>query len=253
MRGFAAKPGSPEFSGREDKGTVLQYRINRCALQALLQRWQRDVPPGEKHDVAQRLSQWLGAMDSVRLDAALRSLDAAPAGTGALSAHDGALLDLRWEQGVQELQALVAQHGAPEPAPRGRAARLAPLPVVADAPVFAAQHKRYLLTQKQLATQVAKLRAGVRQVLAHSAGAMRSLAALDAVMETMLAAREQAVWAALPAFLEPRWQGHMEAAGGLPVVGVRAFEQDVQALLAAELELRLMPLQGLVQAARKEH
>lgn len=232
----------------------MQYRINRCALQALLQRWQRDLPPGDIQDVAQRLSQWLGAMDAVRLDAAMRTLESAPAERVALSARDSELLDVRWEQGVQELRALVAQHGAPEPAPRGRAARLAPLPAVAvaEAPVFAAQHKRYLLTQKQLATQIARLRDGVRQLLARSNSALRALAGLDAVMETMLAAREQAVWAAIPAFLEPRWHWHMQAAGGLPTVGVRAFEQDVQALLAAELELRLMPLQGLVQAARKD-
>lgn len=230
----------------------MQYRINRCALQALLQRWQRDLPPGDIQDVAQRLSQWLGAMDAVRLDAAMRTLESAPAERAALSVRDSDLLDVRWEQGVQELRALVAQHGAPEPAPRGRAARLAPLPaVVAEAPVFAAQHKRYLLTQKQLATQTARLREGVRQLLARSTGALRALAALDAVMETMLATREQAVWAAIPAFLEPRWHWHMQAAGGLPTVGVRAFEQDVQSLLAAELELRLMPLQGLVEAARK--
>ena len=101
----------------------MQYRINRCALQALLQRWQRDLPPGDIQDVAQRLSQWLGAMDAVRLDAAMRTLESAPAERAALSARDGDLLDVRWEQGVQELRTLVAQHGAPEPAPRGRAAR----------------------------------------------------------------------------------------------------------------------------------
>lgn len=233
----------------------MQFRINRCALQALLQRWQRDTPPGDIQDVAQRLSQWLGAMDAVRLDAGLRGVEAAATAggsrAGALSEADRMLLDQCWEQGVQALQAVVAQHGAPEPAPRGRAARLSPLPtVVADAPVLAAQHKRYLLTQKQLATQVAQLRERLRQVLARSKGPVRALAGLDALMETMLAAREQAVWAALPAFLEPRWHGHMQAAGGLPALGVRAFEQDVQALLAAELELRLMPLEGLVQAAR---
>jgi hypothetical protein len=232
----------------------LQYRINRSALVVLLEQWERDMPAPQRHDVAERLSQWLGAMDAVRLNAALHAIEAhAASANGGVKKLDQDVLHVRYEQGLGELQTLVASISAPEPAPRGRAARLAVLPVQAvEAPVFAAQQKRYLLVQQQLAGKVAQLRARIRQALAKGSRQLQQLVALDEVMEQMLGVQEQKLWAGLMVFLERRWQYQSAKAAALPAVGLRAFEQDMQALLGAEMQVRLQPVAGLVEAAKNE-
>lgn len=229
----------------------MQYRINRSALAVLLEQWERDLPAPQRLDVAERLGQWLGAMDAVRLNAALHAIESHSA-TAAVRRLDCDLLEVRYAQGVEELQALVNSISAPEPAPRGRAARLPVLPQAAEAPVFAAQQKRYLLLQQQLVGKVAQLRARMRQPLARASTGLQQLVVLDETMEQMLAAREQKVWTGLLVFLERRWQHQMAKATALPGVGQRAFAQDMQALLGAELELRLKPVLGLLEAGRNQ-
>ncbi len=232
----------------------MQYRINRSALVVLLAQWERDMPAPQRPDVAERLSQWLGAMDAVRLNATLHAVESHAATASATGKSlDRDLLEVRYAQGVEELQALVCSISAPEPAPRGRAARLSVLPVqAAEAPVFAAQQKRYLLLQQQLAGKVAQLRARIRQVLAKGSGRLQPLVALDETMEQMLSVREQKLWAGVMVFLERRWQHQTAKAAALPAVALRGFEQDMQALLAAELQVRLQPVLGLVEAAKSE-
>lgn len=232
----------------------MQYRINRSALVELLGQWERDLPVRARQDVAEHLSQWLGAMDAVRLNAALHAIESHGAEVSVVARKlDRDLLDVRYEQGVEELHALVGQLSAPEPAPRGRAARLPALPVqVTDAPGFAAQHKRYLLLQQQVAGKVAQLRARIRQVLAKGSRPLQQMVVLDEVMEQMLGPQEQKLWAGLMVFLERRWLYQSAKAAALPAVGLRAFEQDMQALLSAELQVRLQPVAGLVEAAKNE-
>ncbi len=232
----------------------MQYRINRSPLVALLEQWEHAWSPPERQDVAAHWSQWLGALDAVHLDAALRGLDAC-AGVPANSARalDRTHLETRWAQGQADLQALVAQHSAPEAAPQTRTARRSHAPairaVAPEPPVYAAQHKRYLRTQRTMTQQVALLRAALRQLLAHGSRELQQLATLDAVLERLLAPREEKIWEGIARFLERRWQWRMAASSALPALGARAFEQDLQALLRAELAVRLLPLQGLVDGA----
>ncbi len=115
--------------------------------------------------------------------------------------------------------------------------------------------------------KLAALRAQMRQWLSRSTPALRQLAALDGVMEQMLGTREQRLWALLPGYLERRLahrlQQHQQALqtsgqddapqrwrqpGGL----LWTFEQDLQALLLAEMQVRLQPIVGLLEAAHNE-
>lgn len=242
----------------------MQYRISRSALVALIERWEGDLPAPKRHDVALRLGASLGALDAVRLDAALRAIQSqsqcAPANGQAL---DWALLQERYEQGMQALRTMLETPPAPAATARGRssaaaakttitaaaAAAAAALPHAAS--TFAPQHKRYLHTQKQMAHQVAALRERIRQTVAAGTQTLRQLAALDAVMEPLWAAQEARWWAELVHFLERRWRFRLSSAQALPELGMRAFDQDLHDLLRAELELRLMPLHGLMEAARE--
>lgn len=236
----------------------MQYRINRSSLQVLLAQWEPDLTVPAPADVAQHLGQWLGPMDAVQLNAALHAIEA-HAGVALkppARALDAAAVQALYQAGCEELQLLVDSVAAPEPAARGRAARLAVLPVDPElALAWAPRQKRYLWVQQQLAPKVATLRARVRQKLVTGSAGQQQLAALDGVMEQMLAAQEHKLWAPLPGFLERRWKQRSASAGAQgqgQTAGpwLRGFEQDMQALLNAELQLRLQPVQGLVEAAQ---
>ena len=69
------------------------------------------------------------------------------------------------------------------------------------------------------------------------------LAAIDAVMEQALGAREQALLAMMPALLQRHFERQLQAGDGLD-----SFRQDMQQLLQAELEHRLQPALGLLEA-----
>ena len=133
---------------------------------------------------------------------------------------------------------------------------------------FSFHAPRYLDAQKHMEASLGALRARVRHALAQGSTRLRQLAALDAVMEQLMAAREQRLWASLPAHLDRRLahlrQAHQQQLAALqdedepakwrwPGGWLDAFEQDLQALLLAEMHVRLEPILGLLQAARNEY
>ena len=132
---------------------------------------------------------------------------------------------------------------------------------------FSALAPRYFALQKQMKTKLSALRTQMRLCLAKGSHALRQLAALDGVMEQMLGEREQRLWALLPAQLEKRLAAlqrehertlertgqaddpqRWRKAGGW----LWTFEQDLQALLLAEMQVRLQPIRGLLQAAHND-
>lgn len=252
-RKYAVLPKAPATAIR---GKFLQYRINRSALQVVLEQWERDLAAPQPVDVAQRMGQWLSPMDAVQLNTALHTIEshAGAAAKAAGRAVDADAVQALYQAGCDELDALVATVSAPEPAPRGRAARLGVLPVVeaATAPELAPRMQRYQFVRQQFVPKVAALRARLRQHLARGSAGQQQLAALDAVMEQMLGAQEHKLWGRLPSFLERRWKQRSTSQGAAAAgtAWLRGFEQDMQALLNAELQVRLQPVQGLVQAAR---
>ncbi len=90
---------------------------------------------------------------------------------------------------------------------RGRRSPVRPLPAEAlDASAdFAIYRQRYLTLQQRMETAIGDLRGRLRAALARRSGQGR-LAMLDAVMERVMGAREQALLANLPAVLEAHYQ-----------------------------------------------
>lgn len=211
------------------------------------------VPPDvARHDFAEQLSLWLGAVDAVVLHATHQSLKAekgssplgaTPFSPEALQAH------------VQAVRAaLVARVCEPVPAadegPDSGQLRAHPPHTGAEALAdagnpdvgFAPFRQHCLGLQHHMALKIATLRAQVRQVLAHADAPMRQLAELDAVWEQLLAPREQKLFSAVPALLEKR-HAHLQATAGLG-----RYAHEHQAALLAELNVRLLPVVGLVEA-----
>jgi Protein of unknown function (DUF3348) len=93
----------------------------------------------------------------------------------------------------------------------------------------------------------------LRAALARLSPQMSRLASLDRVMGTALAARERELLGLIPTLLEPHFERLRRAAQDAPARDWQAeFHHDMQRLLRAELELRLQPLQGLLDALRSQ-
>jgi len=142
----------------------------------------------------------------------------------------------------------------PTPAPN------APVESAAD---FSPYHRYYQAHQRDMNAAIGPLRANVRAVLASGSPALQRLAALDAVLEQALATRERNLLATLPLLLAKRfghlYKAHQEVLGDRldlddPEMWMRPggwlamYCRDMQAVLLAELEVRLQPVAGLIEA-----
>jgi len=246
------------------------HRLHSSALVRLLQHWM-PVAPGRARrevDVGEEISQWLSTVDAVTLSRALRAMEesAPPASADGQWADVCDQLNALVVAARADLAAVVQGRVAAGRLPRARADNtpLDPPDPVADAD-FAPHSARYLAAQKQIEARLTALRAQVRSQLAVALPPLRPLAELDAVMEQVMAGREQRLWATLAGHLERRmaWRrerhDHTLAAAGCADDPVRwkqaggwlhAFERDLQALLQAEIEVRLEPVLGLLEAAQ---
>jgi len=214
-------------------------RLSSSKLVRLLQDWTQVAGEPSRQDVAQRLSQWLSSVEAVQLDGALQSIEAYPSQTRlAGEALDAGRLHQMVQAVQAELTALIAL-------------RLSPTePRLGDEDKYAFHHQRHAGLQKQMALKLGALRKQVRQALSKGSPALRQLVALDSVLEQMLGDREQKLWATVPLYLERRFQHWRKA---LPEgAWMQAFQRDVREALMAELQLRLQPIEGLLEAAHQE-
>jgi hypothetical protein len=164
-------------------------------------------------------------------------------------------------------------------------------PPVAEAPAAAPEDptdfapcRRQLSThQRTMTERISALRADVRLALTNQSAALGQLAALDAVMDDALAAREKHVLSLVPALLERRFDklrdAHPHAPAAAPPAAAPedspavppaeqaapmppappappawriACGRDMQDVLLAELDLRLQPVHGMIEALDHE-
>ena len=214
------------------------------------------APP--RQSFADRLGQWLDFADAIALFSALNgSTDAAggpataehPALRDEFARVRGALLDSINTDGV--LTPGKARIRLPAPAWH------ASTPGAAD---YLPYHRYYLAHQRDMGAAIAPLRASVRAGLAQRSPALRQLAALDGVLDQALAPRERSLLATVPQLLgrhfEQLHQAHRSvlptpddpARWLQPGAWLHTFCQDMRVVLRAELELRLQPVAGLLEA-----
>lgn len=213
---------------------------------------------GSGMDFAERLALWLNAFDAIRLQAVHQAVAGAaseisPARQG--HAHRGAALAQDLNRVRSALAHAIAQDPlalarlAPAALPRRGAANAEAPARERDETSYAPYRERHLELQRQMEMMINPLRDHARQALARASVRLRKLATLDAAFEEVLARREQALLPAAPGLLEPRFRELRKA--GEP--GWReAFEQHWRDALLAELDLRLQPVGGLVDALSNE-
>lgn len=202
-------------------------------------------------DFAERLSLWLTPADSILLHGLLQNTPA-PCVATALSTRQAVVVALN--KSVQQTRSQLTQHIARADDALARVAEGVTLH-------YAPFRKRHVDLQRQMDTHIAAMRASVRQVLAKVSPRLQHLAALDAAMEQALASREQKLLAAAPLLLEKRFNAMKNKVqpgadtpptSGHPAPWLTHFDREWQAHLLAELDLRLQPVMGLVEALSQE-
>jgi len=248
-----------------------QHKLSSSGLVVLLQQWmQADHGATARADVAQELGQWLSTVDAVTLSRSLHAIDSFPEVLAPDAAGmDMVALEAAFAGAQAELTALASSKPVPAKPARERADNTrAQAPDLQAEAEFGFHAPRYLGLQKQMDAKLLGLRAQVRHGVSQGSRRLRQLAALDTVMEQLSFVREQRLWASLSAHLDRRLvqlrRAHQERllAQGLPDEPQRwrqpggwlhAFERDMQALLLAEMHVRLQPILGLLEAARNEN
>ncbi|KQW45686.1 MULTISPECIES: DUF3348 family protein [unclassified Roseateles] len=205
-------------------------------LARLLLQW--GVAPASTPPVAERLGGWLGWADAIGLSQVLATPPAAGSDAGArreaIDWAEAALARLRDELSAAFDDALLARESA-EAAPDG----------VPLADLLAPYRLHHAQQQRSMAARIGTLRERLRPRLAEVSGTGARLAQLDAVFERAVVAQERQALAGLPALLSRRAATHHTAD---PRRWRARFWADLQRALRAELDLRLQPVLGLIEA-----
>ena len=223
----------------------LHRNFSSSGLVRLLGRWVPVDAQASGPDVAERLGQWLSVADVITLHGAHQSIksmdEPSPPAARPGGASDAEAELLRVRANLE--QSIVARDAAAAPEPGTG---------------YAPYHRRYLEQQRRMATSIDALRDRVRQTLAGESPRLAQLAELDAVLERMLGRREQQLLATVPLCLKERFeQLHRQRPGdahAVPAPGawLDGFVREFQETLLAELELRLQPVAGMIDALRSE-
>ena len=121
--------------------------------------------------------------------------------------------------------------------------------------------------QREMDLAVRPLRTLVREALSRASPALRQLASLDATLDRILSDRERTLLSTVPSLLEKRFgqllKAHQQAlteSGQVDDAAVwmqpggwlAGFGKEWQAVLLAELDVRLQPIVGLIEAFSNE-
>lgn len=219
--------------------------------------------------LVERLGAWLGVAEAIPLFSALGQ------GGTALSPSRAAGPRVAWEEAVAsmaQVKSALAMALAPETSREGGRGRLRlpmpsadlPFEVAADYVPF---QRYYQAHQRALEGQVAALRARVRSLMMPVCERLQGLVAVDAALEKAFAAREQQLLANVPGLLGRRFEQwrtvHLDTrqdddaedspeAWMQPGGWLARFCAEMHTVLRAEMELRLLPVQGLIDAFAQE-
>ena len=215
---------------------------------------------------AEKLGQWMGLGQAITLHGALNALPVAikaPAPLGLCGALGAEFARVRGS-----LESAVTSPPNPKAA-RGRSSMPAPdllLPIEMPS-AFEPYRRFYLAQQRDMELATGPLRAKARDVLIRTSSPLKTLATLDAALDSILNDRESKLLAHLPGLLEQRFSQLFKAhqlkleGSGLtdnPAYWMHAggwlarFRTDLQTVLLAELDLRLQPTVGLIEALNHE-
>lgn len=125
-----------------------------------------------------------------------------------------------------------------------------PKPAVGEEPlVFDPYRRFYASHQRDMEREVTHLQSYIRDAVGGRSKRLAQLVALDMAMGEALLSHRRKQFAALPGILEPRFVSLQSDENDN---WLTQFKQDMQELLLAELEVRLQPVLGLVEALTED-
>jgi Protein of unknown function (DUF3348) len=225
-----------------------------------------------KQDFAERLGLWLGVFDGITLHATLESIKTLDEekSSDVLLARTPPLEEEFHRVRSALVKAITASTASPASEKRVRDPMPPPIAATKTAAGddgYAPYRQRYLDQQRQMALKIDALRVHVRQTIAKVSPQLAQLASFDTVMEQMLGGREKKLLATVPVLLERRF-GHLRKAHQLglataqqqdaPALWIQpggwqeVFGKELQEVLLAELEVRMQPVVGLIEAFSNE-
>jgi hypothetical protein len=197
-----------------------------------------------RQDVAERLGQWLNVADAISLSSAHAAIAAAGRQAARTPGHQATSAETLQAE-LERVRAVLSQSITT------RDARHQPDPDDLDTE-FAFCLQRYQDQQRRLEMSVDALREYVRLTLAKGSPRLAQLAALDAVLAQMLGGREQRLLNNLPSFLKARFMALRQAAAASDaphdVHWLLGFNTELEQTLLAELDHRLQPVVGMIEA-----
>lgn len=224
------------------------------------------VEPGTAF--AEKLGLWVDYSDAIALSAALGTSAASPPrARPAAPAHASAMMEelARWRASLEDS---ITQGDS---AKTGRTRVEWPTPdcalPVKVATAFEPYRRYYAACQREMDADVRPLRASVRAALARTSPALRQLAALDAALDKVLGERESKLFSTLPLLLRKRFEHLLKAhqqtlldthqadkpdAWMNEGAWLARFFNELQTVLLAELDVRLQPTVGLIEALHNE-
>lgn len=235
-------------------------------LVRLLDPWAPVETQASGPDVAERMSLWFGPLDAIGLQSMHQAVLAAGEDRQPAKAPPRQAPALA--EDLQRVRGVLARAIAQDP--------LALAGLKPDDPEdfgYGPFQQRHIELQRQMGQMVDALRDHVRQTVARVSPRLRQLAVLDASLQELMAAREQALLPTVMLLLERRFiqlrAAHRQVEqitdeAGAPDSGLRGndgarpggwlsdFTNEWRNALLAELELRLEPVAGLVDALRNE-
>ena len=214
----------------------MRTNISSSRLVRLLGDWTPGDAEASGMDLAERLGLWVNAFDAIGLQAAhqsIRTLTAAaparPPGPPHIPTQDAA-------EDLAQVRAFLA-----------RLIAKAPDAFTEADTSYAPYHQLHLKLQRDMDQAIAPLRDRVRQALSRVSPRLRQLAALDAVLEQVIAPREQALLPTVSTLIARRFEQLRHTEGWREVFG-----NDWRQALLSELDLRLEPVVGLLDALRND-
>ena len=218
---------------------------------------------------AERLGQWLDLSDAITLHAThnARAVGSSAAQSGVQSVAGVAVE----EEFIRVRTALVESITKSCSANMDEAHIRLPTPKpgvgIEVAAVYEPYRRFYIAHQGAMELRVRPLRTRARQALSRASTALEQLAALDEALDRILCVRERQLLSTVPLLLEKRFEQLLKAHPQPPVgtrqadapalrrqpgEGLADFCKELQEVLLAELDLRLQPTLGLIEALRNE-
>lgn len=222
------------------------------------------VVPG---DVGQRLGDWLGFRHAIALQGFIGSVDDPHSTPARATARvDANVLRQRFAQVRATLEQSIAQGTAPAPGLPRIPTPQTELEQPIDPKTAFDPFRRYCVGhQRQMDHIIRSLRAQLRGMLDKGTTPHKQLATLDAIFENVLLEREARLLAHIPAAFEKRFAKALKLHMKQLLAAAQADEpapcsapwlaplyEDMRAALLAELDLRLQPVLGLIEALTQD-